>query len=166
MVDGQDDLYRAVPIVSSLFDRGGHAELSIELFRQRPVGHQAWKTPGTAKLIGALEWVAAGYDVQTSFYPPGNAREHLEGLKIRTVLAEWATHWPRGQWNHAWSAWRILTIHLLREHFWWLTALLEMSQVNVIPPKTSHDVRVATAPRLVGRASASENLITYKLDRS
>lgn len=166
VVDGKDDIYRSIPFLSSIITESETVELAVESFQQRGVGHQAWKIPTTAKLIGAIEWMALGFDVPTHFYAPGKAREHLEAFKMSDLLSEWGDAWPAGEWNHAWSAWRILTILLLRHNGAWLGALHKLWEDRV-PTRLIKieelEGRIAAAPYLQGSLPASDAETPYEL---
>lgn len=152
VVDGEKDLYDPVSFVLRRIGTRP-AELAMENYLVRPVGHQAWSGAETARVIGALEWAAREAGWPTFYYAPGNAREHLEGLKVGRILREWAEGWPPSKaWDHAWSAWRVLTIHLLREQPTWLSAMRELRQRRSVPARPRTGALVA--PALLGTVPA------------
>jgi hypothetical protein len=95
--------------------------IAVESFQQRPVGHQQFAGAETAQLIGALRYAiyADKQQVHTkaiTFIQPGDPDRELPALPIGDVMAAWTTRWaaPRqAEWQHARSAWRILSRYLL-----------------------------------------------------
>lgn len=89
------------------------AFISIEDFRNRPVGHQAFARPSVPRSTGAIEFMALHHKAPVRLIPPGNIKKDLEGFGM-TKVVNWLTTGMKG--DHAQSAWRILCQTILKYH--------------------------------------------------
>lgn len=95
--------------------------IAVESFQQRAVGHQQFASAETPQLIGALRYAIYADRQQVhvkdvAFVQPGDPDRELPELPIGHVMAAWTPRWaaPRtSEWQHARSAWRILSRYLL-----------------------------------------------------
>lgn len=92
------------------------ADVVCEDYRVRPVGHQRWSSGETLKAIGALRYVTEG-SVESSWQviPPGSITEVPE--MVGSLLVKWSERFEKAndaEWNHAFSAWRVLFRYLMK----------------------------------------------------
>lgn len=113
LVDGTKDLYLATDVVRGWLQTFS-AQVVVEDFRTRPVGHQSWSRSGALRFVGALELIARDHAVRIYTVPPGPPRE-LRALGLDCVLDVWQPTWVgfNAQWTHAASAWRALARRFL-----------------------------------------------------
>lgn len=108
--------FRAV-IDEALPERTLPADIVCEDYRVRPVGHQRWSSGDTLKAIGALRYIAEGSLASSwQVVPPGNATSELPEL-VGSLLSTWQEVFERAhdaEWNHAFSAWRVLLRYLMK----------------------------------------------------
>lgn len=95
------------------------AHVAVENFSIRPQGHNRFKAGQTLRLIGALEY-AISQSVRSTgcLIPPGNAEREVP-LLFGDLIARWRKDWQTPglkEWNHAYSAWRVLGRHLMTDH--------------------------------------------------
>lgn len=93
-----------------------HRELIVEEYRQRPVGHQAFKQSTTAQLIGGFRYVAEKYQIPLTMIPAGDPDAELDRLVLGRYIKHWSARWRNPgnkNWQHARAAWRVLARHLL-----------------------------------------------------
>jgi hypothetical protein len=114
--EGRKRNWRVLDLVATLLGRQGI--LIMEDYRARPVGHQAFSGGETFRMLGALEYCAKMHASQWFFYPPGPPMDDLGHLHLLPVLDAWRVRsWPtpnNPEWNHAFSAWRVLGMHLMK----------------------------------------------------
>jgi hypothetical protein len=92
------------------------ADVVCEDYRVRPVGHQRWSSGTTLRLMGALQYVTESNDASSwQTVPPGSVREVSE--LCGPLLDRWREHFHangNAEWDHAFSAWRVMLRHLMK----------------------------------------------------
>lgn len=137
VIDGKDDLYASITWLDEALGRGPTGHVVAENFRLRPsLGHQAWTEAGTARLLGAAEWVTRKRGWSWSVERPGPPEPDLSRLRLSDLVARYRRRWPRrgdAEWNHALSAWRVLGLALARTDAPLALALGRARLVSIAP---------------------------------
>lgn len=111
VLDGKGDLYRAASLLERI---EGQPTVIAEDFKAWPVKHQSWNPMNTARLLGALEYVAARRGSDWSLQPAGDADRELPQLAMGRAIMRWHKRWPAdSKWQHAMSAWRVFARYLM-----------------------------------------------------
>lgn len=112
VIDGQDDIYRAVDLLS-MFLKPRNTSVIVEQYSVRPVGHQ-WFTKALAvRLIGAIEYVSRKQRCTFTTIPPGDPNDVVTKMGIDSFIKS-VVNVSLGdkRWRHALSAWRALALYL------------------------------------------------------
>jgi len=90
--------------------------LVCEQYHERGVGHARWSTPRVPRLLGAIEYLREKQRRPFVTVSPTDWKSTLPKMPIYPRLRAWQeSTWAKSpQWEHAFSAWRILTQYLLQ----------------------------------------------------
>lgn len=92
------------------------ATVVCEDYRVRPVGHQRFTSGMTLQLIGAIRYTTEAHGCRLHTIPPGNAEKEVPEI-VGDFFGRWRATHPTphaAEWNHAFSAWRVLLRHLMK----------------------------------------------------
>jgi len=116
-ISTSNGLHRITSILQKHFGLFDEGHVWAEDFKLRPLGHQQFNRGGTLRLLGSLEFVTRQEEFGWDLIQPGDIEGDLKGLGFVKWLKKWKKMWPsadRGQWGHAFSAWRVLGMGLVR----------------------------------------------------
>lgn len=97
------------------------ANVVVESYQARPVGHQRFGGGLTSMIIGALKHGVQESRTKSTFnlVQPGEPDHELPLLGLSRYIEEWRHMCPtpmNKSWHHSRAAWRVLGRHLLSHH--------------------------------------------------
>jgi len=133
------------------------AQIVVENFQVRTVGHQHFNRGDTLRFIGAMEFAAQSIDAFELFQVQPSDAGQRDSLKLYgSVIRRYSRRWPSPShraWKHCLSAWRVLGMHLLSKEPTFLLSIRKMKRVQIcerwLPASTKMGDHIARAARWV-----------------